>query len=300
MENKKGFYENKFNVEKRITFSTLICNLFLAIGKLLGGIFGFSYALISDSINSFGDIVTSFITLIGTKMGSKKPDIDHPYGHQRLQSISIVIFEMVVIFSGILIVYQAINDLVNYSSTGEGLIPKNIALIFAGIAISVKFVLFLFTNFYSRKYKSSVLKAASFDHLFDTVGTLFSLIGIIFAIYFSISWIDSAMSLIIGILIIIVAIKVLKENIDTLVDKAWDEKHIQEMKNYIIEKYSIIKSIDKLSTRVFAEQVYIDLEISLDKNMTIEESHKIAESIEIDIENRYLEVIHVNIHINPS
>ena len=108
------------------------------------------------------------------------------------------------------------------------------------------------------------------------------------------------MSLIIGTLIIIVAIKVLKENIDTLVDKAWDEKYVQEMRNYIIEKYSIIKSIDKLSTRVFAKQVYINLEISLDKNMTIEESHKIAESIEIDIENRYLEVIHVNIHINPS
>ena len=111
MENKKGFYENKFNVEKRITFSTLICNLFLAIGKLLGGIFGFSYALISDSINSFGDIVTSFITLIGTKMGSKKPDIDHPYGHQRLQSISIVIFEMVVIFNANLKFYKSLHKI---------------------------------------------------------------------------------------------------------------------------------------------------------------------------------------------
>lgn len=299
MENKKGFYENKFIIEKRITFSTLVCNLFLAFGKLLGGIFGFSYALISDSINSFGDVITSLITLIGTKIGSKKPDSDHPYGHQRIQSISIVIFEMVVIFSGSLIIYEAINDLINLFSNGESQTPKTIALIFAAAAICVKFILFIFTRIFSKKYKSSILKAASYDHIFDTVGTFFSLIGIVFAIYLNINWIDSVMSLIIGVLIIFVAIKVLKENINTLVDKAWDEKHIEEMKTYINEKYSQIKSIDKLSTRVFAEQVYVDLEISIDKNMTIEKSHQIAELIEKDIEEKYLEVIHVNIHINP-
>lgn len=299
---KNQFYDRKFKIEGRITFSTFFCNILLAIGKLFGGIFGKSQALISDAINSFGDIVTSVITFVGTKLGGKKPDSDHQYGHQRIQSISIVIFEMIVIFSGLLIIYEGITGLINIvGSNGEGYeAPTLVALIISIVVICIKLTLFIICKIFQKQTKSNILKAASYDHLFDSIGTILSLIGIVFAIYLKIYWIDYVMSIVVAILLIYVAIKMMIENINALVDKAWDSDKISAIKKLIKKEYPQVISIDKLRSRVFAERVYIDLEIGLNANMSIKDGHDIAASIEKKIENTFFEVIHVNIHINPK
>lgn len=292
---KEENYSKKYNVVKRITLSTLFCNFLLAFGKLFGGIFGFSKALISDSINSFGDIITSFITLLGAKISSKKPDKGHPYGHERVESIAILIFEMIVIFSGLIIGYNAIISIINHN---EVELPDIISLIVAAICVGVKFILFIVAFTFYKKTKSAILKAQMLDHLLDSIGTFVSLIGIIIAINFGIWWLDSAISLLICCLIIFTAVKVMFENITCLIDQSWGEENEKAIIE-VVNKYPEVKKVDFIKTRKFGEKVYVDLEISMDSNMTLLDSHGIADKIEKEIEESCLEVIHVAIHVNP-
>lgn len=296
MIEKNEIYKRKGKIVQNITLSTLLCNILLAFGKLFGGIFGFSKALISDSINSFGDIITSIISLVGAKISRKKPDEDHPYGHERLESIAIIIFEMIVIFSGLIIGYQAIMSLINLAEIND--FPDMIALIVSGIAIFIKLALFTVAFIFYKRTKSAILKAQMLDHLFDSIGTFLSLIAIIIAINFNVVWIDSAMSLVICCIVIYTGVKILLENINKLVDKSWDEEHINMIKEIVLG-HEHIKSIDSLKTRMFGERIYIDIELSMDRNMKICDSHDIIDHIEKEIENEFIEVIHVDIHVNP-
>lgn len=307
MDQKEQFYKNKFKTEKKITISTFFCNIILSFGKLLGGIFGNSSALISDSINSIGDIMTSIITFIGTKIGSKEADKTHEYGHQRIQSISIIIFEMIVVFSGVIIIYTSVLSLIekitnhlNGTLDPKSGIPTLIALIIAVCVIFIKFTLFIVCSIYYKKTKSNLLKAARYDHLFDSIGTTLSLIGVCFAMFLGVFWIDDVMSIVIACFIIFVAIKMMLENINAVVDKSWGEENESKIRKYIIDNFKQVISIDMISTRIFAERVYVDLEVKLDGNMSIKDGHSIIEKIELGIENTFFEIIHVHIHINPS
>ncbi|MEG2342419.1 MAG: cation diffusion facilitator family transporter [Bacilli bacterium] len=287
-----------FKTVSRITFGTLITNLCLAIGKLLGGIFGLSSALISDSINSFGDVFTSIISLFGNKLASKPIDKDHQYGHEKIENIAIVIFEMIVIFSISIMGYNAIYSL----ATGEYLttrIPELIAIIVAGCCIFVKLVLFSITFISYKKNKSSMLQAASLDHILDSIGTSISLIGISIAYAFDIKWLDDAISIVITIMVIVGALKVLYKNVLLVTDECWDEEHTNAITRKVEDIEKVI-AIDSLKTRMFGDRVYVDIEVQMDKNLTLEESHKVAEIIEISVEELYYEIIHVNVHVNPS
>lgn len=282
-------------IVSRTTFMTLFVNVLLAVGKLLGGIFGFSKALISDSINSFGDIITSSICLIGAKAGSKKPDKKHPYGHERIQSISIVIFEMIVIFIALVMGTLSIISIVEHSTVE---FPDLLSLIVASICIAAKLGLFINALILYKKTKSSILKAQMFDHLLDSIGTFISLIVIVIAMKLKIDWIDGAASIVIYALIIATAVKVLIENISNLIDESWSHDKEEEIKKIILS-HEQVKKIDLIRTRKFGDYVYVDVELSMPKEMSLLESHELADHLELEIENEYIEVIHVGIHVNP-
>ena len=185
-----------FKTVNKITFGTLCTNTVLAFSKLFGGIFGGSAALISDSINSFGDVVTSSLSLLGNKLASKSADKTHQYGHEKIANIAVVIFEMIVIFSIGLMGYNSIVSLAT-GAYNDASLPEYLALGIAGGCIAVKLILFVISIIGYKKTNSSILQAASLDHIFDSIGTALSLIGISLAISFDIKWLYDAVSLLV-------------------------------------------------------------------------------------------------------
>lgn len=294
---KNEFYEKKYKTVSKITFTTLFINVVLAFAKLLGGIFGFSKALISDSINSFGDIITSFITLLGGKLASKKPDKDHPFGHERVESIAILIFEMVVIVSAVFMGVEAVQTLINPGT--EEISVDILSLIVAAACIGIKFGLFINAFIFYKKNGSSILKAQMLDHLLDSIGTTVSLVSIIIAKYLQVWWIDSAATLVIVVLICITAIKVMIEAISCLIDKSWTEDKLKDIENLIL-LYKDVKNIDFIKSRKFGDKIYLEVEVVMDKDLTLEYVHNVIEDIHIQIEQKFIEVIHVAIHVNPT
>ena len=89
--------ENDFRkVANRVSIITIIVNLLLSVMKLLAGIIADSGAMISDAVHSASDVFSTFVVIIGIRLASKKPDKEHPYGHERMECVAAIILSMVL------------------------------------------------------------------------------------------------------------------------------------------------------------------------------------------------------------
>ena len=109
---------------------------------------------------------------------------------------------------------------------------------------------------------------------------------------------DSAASLVIFIFIAKAAFDIFKDAMDKMVDHSCDEHTEKEIYDYVIA-HSDVLGIDMLQSRIFGNKIYIDLEIEVCADYTLEKAHDIAEEVHKDIEKSFPKVKHVMIHVNP-
>ncbi len=287
-------------MEKKIAYKaslfSIIGNIFLSLFKLLSGIIGHSHAMISDSIHSISDVLSTVVVMIGFKMSSKDIDDEHPYGHERFECIASLILAFMLFGVGILIGYEGIAKIV----TGKYkviAIPTLLPLSAAIISIIIKEVMYLYTKKCAKKINSDALMADAYHHRSDSLSSIGSLIGIGASILgFPIC--DSLASIIICIFIVKVSIDIFKETIDKLVDKSADITIINNLKHEILDNKEVL-NIDLIKTRLFGNKIYADIEIAVNKDLSLIDAHNIAEEIHDHLEKKYLNLKHCMIHVNP-
>ena len=102
-------------VAARVTNICILCNVLLCILKMAGGLIAGSKALISDGINSAFDVVSGVIVIVGTRIAGKNPDKEHPYGHERFESVAAVVLAVILFVTGVFVGHTAIEGLVSGS-----------------------------------------------------------------------------------------------------------------------------------------------------------------------------------------
>ena len=288
---------NNYKESMKISVISIIVNVILSTFKFIAGMIGKSSAMISDSIHSLSDVISTVIVIIGIKFSNKKSDDTHQYGHERFESIATLFLSIILLVTALGIGYDGVLKII-LGVKGKIEIPKTIALVAAIISIIIKEVMYQLTKKIANKTNSTALLADAWHHRSDAFSSIGSLIGIIGAnLGFPI--LDPIVCLVICIFILKVAFDILLDSVHKLVDKSCDKKIIIEMQEYIKSTEGVI-SIDLLHTRLFGSKIYVDLEISVDKNKTLEESHEIAHKIHDSIENNFENVKHCMIHVNPK
>ncbi|MBI9009136.1 MAG: cation transporter [Tenericutes bacterium] len=283
---------------KKNTLLTMLVNGLLAIMKILAGIFGRSSVLITDAINSLGDILTNIVVYISAIFSKKEEDSDHPYGHEKIDSIISIFLGVVIIVTAFEVGKIAVVKLYDFFVNGVTIPnPEWYALAAALLTIVVKELLFRKTIKDAVKAKSSALTAQAWDHRSDTVASFGASIGILGAM-FGLAYLDPIASILISIFILRLGIKIIFTGVNQVVDKAADPMIIEHILE-IIEKYEEVRSVDEIKTRMFGLKIYVDLEIGLDANLLLEKSHQIAEKIHDDVEKSIPGVLHCMIHVNP-
>ncbi len=278
----------------KVSVVTIIVNFVLSLIKILAGIFGRSSAMISDSIHSLSDVLSTFVVIIGIKLSSKKADEKHQYGHERLENVASLILAILLLSTGLMIGINGIKNIYNNTYV----VPTFFALIASIISIVVKEWMYWYTIIVAKKYNSDALKADAWHHRSDALSSLGSLIGI-GAAMLGIRCMDVVASIIIAFIIIKIAIEIFMESIKKMIDHSCDEDTIEEIKKIVFET-SGVKGIEKIKTRLFGSKIYIDLEINADKNISFEESHNIAHEVHDRVESVLEDVKHCMVHINPK
>lgn len=280
----------------QVSINSIIVNLILAIGKLAAGILANSAAMVSDAIHSASDVFSTFIVMAGVKISNKESDAEHQYGHERLECVAAIILAIVLALTGIGIGYAGLEKII-YADPSDLKVPGTLALVAAVISIIVKEGMFWYTKKAAVKINSGALMADAWHHRSDALSSIGSFIGILGA-RLGYPILDPLASVIICIMIVYAAYDIFKDAIDKMVDRSCDEATINTM-IALIKAQNGVDHIDVLHTRKFGSRIYVDVEVSADDDLTLLESHTIAENIHKAIENNFSEVKHCMVHINP-
>ena len=284
--------KDRLRIGIKVTNITIIINVVLSVIKILLGIIATSSAMIADGMHSFSDVVSSVGVLVGMKLSNKKADKEHPYGHERIESVTALFLSIMLFIVAIGIGYSGIKTII----TKEYNTPGILAIVGAIISIVTKEWMYFYTIKYAKMLNSASLKADAWHHRSDSLSSIGALIGIAGA-RFGLKILDPIAALIICILIIKVAFDICKESITQLIDESASDEKVNEITNKILNIEGVIK-IDSLQTRKYDTKLYVDVEISVDGNLSVEEGHNIADKVHHTIEKDQ-NIKHCNVHVNP-
>lgn len=289
--------DNFQKIATKVSFVSIIGNIFLSVFKFLAGIIAHSGAMISDAIHSGSDVISSIIVIIGVHMASKDSDKEHPYGHERLECVVAIILSTVLLFTGLAIGFSAVKTIYtkNYMTLPT---PGVLALAAALISIVAKELMYWYTRYYAKKIDSSALLADAWHHRSDSLSSIGALIGIGGAMM-GYAILDSVASLVICIFIAKAAYDIFMDAVDKMVDHACDDSTEEALRQCALQTQGVL-GIDLLRTRVFGNKIYVDMEICADGNGTLTESHAIAEQVHDRIETQFPKVKHIMVHVNPA
>ncbi len=280
---------------KKISRVGILGNVILAGFKLLAGIFGKSGAMISDAVHSLSDVFATFVAYFGVILSKRPEDMEHPYGHERIESVASLFLGLILAGTGLGIGYAGVQKLFVYE---ELEIPTSLPLFAAVISIAVKEGMFWYTMHYAKKLNSSAFKADAWHHRSDAFSSVGSFIGIGLAkIGFPVM--DPVASIIICAFILKVAFDISKDAIAKMLDTSCGEEFERDIRKFVEEQQGV-EQIDLLHTRQFGNKIYIEREIAVKRDISLVDAHAIAESVHSAMECRFPNVKHVMIHVNPA
>ncbi|MCL2437979.1 MAG: cation diffusion facilitator family transporter [Coriobacteriia bacterium] len=281
----------------KITVLTLLSNIALAAIKGITGILAGSTALISDAVNSASDVFFGIVVVLGVRLAGKEADDKHPYGYERFESLVTMLIGVVVTLVGLFIGFDGIQKI--WQGARYGLeAPDPAALWVAAGVIAFKSFMYLFTKARSKKYRSDVLAAAAADHGADALATFGVFIGIA-AAQLGVPIADPIASLLIAVLVIKTGVEIIIGAVGQVTDKSAGTDTDEKIRSIALDRKEPV-GVDKIMTRIFGDRIYVDIEICLPGDYTLDKAHSIAEQIHLDVEAGIPEVKDCMVHVNPS
>lgn len=289
--------DNSTATAMRVSAVSIAANIALSLLKLAAGIFAKSGAMISDAVHSASDVFSTFIVIAGVQIAKKKPDKEHPYGHERMECVASVILAVVLAGTGIGIGIKGIEK-ISAQNTDELAVPKALALAAAVVSIIVKELMFHYTKNAANKISSGALMADAWHHRSDALSSVGAFIGI-FGARMGLPVLDPLASIIICVFIEKAAFEIFIDSVNKMVDKSCSEETIEKMRKIILDTDGVL-GIDEMKTRLFGSKIYVEVEILMDSSKTLVEAHNTAEEVHDSIENSFPDVKHCMVHVNPN
>ena len=252
--------------------------------------------MVSDAVHSLSDVFATLIAYIGVQLSKRQEDAEHPYGHERLECVASLILGLILAATGAGIGYAGIRKLIYGQEALE--IPTVLPLIAAVVSIVVKEGMYRYTMYYAQKLDSAAFRADAWHHRSDALSSVGSFLGIGMA---RMGWpiMDPVAGLIICILILKAAFDIIKDALERMLDTSGGTVLEQEIKAFIEAQPGVVR-VDLLHTRQFGSRVYADLEIAVDRNISLIDAHTIAESVHSKVEEHFPNIKHIMIHVNPA
>lgn len=288
--------QHRSSIIRFASIIALVGNLLLAILKICAGLYSDSFAVVGDGIDSAMDVLIAIMTLLVARVVSKPADKDHPWGHGRAETVATSILSMVLFFAGGQLIISSLLKLLSGTSS---IIPNNIAIIVTVISIVGKALLSWNQYSLGKKASSEMLKANAKNMFADILTSVGVLIGLAFTKLFNIGAIDTIVAILVGLWIIKNAIGIFLETNMELMDGNNNDKYYKIL-------FEAVKSVPnvfnphRVRMRRIAGFWDIDLDIEVDKDLTVAQAHEIANQVENAIKGKIDQVFDIVVHIEPK
>jgi cation diffusion facilitator family transporter len=276
----------------------LAANTLLAVLKTSVGIMGHSPALLADGINSTSDVAYGIVVNIFMRLSGKPADDEHPYGHDRLESIAAVVVGAFVITTAISIFWASINnvyDLLSGASDFSG--ASQLALWIALFTILLKIWLSFWTFRIGKKTNNSVLMALAADHRNDIFSALAATIGIIFS-RFGFHWVDPLAGGIVSIIICFTGVEIIRESAADLMNTLPGKKLTEDIRAKL-KGLDEVLDVEEIHGHRFGLYIVANITIGVSPDLSVSEGDKIATEVEKLLVEEIDSMRRVFVHYHP-
>jgi cation diffusion facilitator family transporter len=273
----------------------IIGNAILAVTKIFGGLYSGSLAVVGDGVDSCMDIVTSSIPYFTSKIIDKPADTQHPYGHNRAETIATKVLSLVIFFVGFQLLLSNIETLIKRE---PATLPSSIAIIVTLVSIAGKFILSRLQFRTGKKTESSMLLANAQNMQNDIITSCGVLVGLVSASFFNMPVLDQITAFVLSLFIMRSAYAIFMQTNNELMDGVDDIALYEEV-------YDLVKNVEgvhnphKIRIRKLAVQYVIDLDIEVDGNLPVTIAHDIARTVEDAIRDNIKNVYDIIVHTEP-
>ncbi len=280
-----------------VSLRTITGNVVLSIFKLIAGVLAASTAMISDAAESFSDVFGTVIVIMGVRMASKEPDKEHPYGHERFESVAAIIVSIIILATGVGIGWTGITKVL-YARESNLAPPGFLALVTAILTIVIKESMYWYVRAGALRADSSVLMAEACHHRSDAISTVGTLVGIVGA-RMGFPILDPLAGALTSVLIIRTALRIFTDAIGRMTDRSCDDSVVDALRALALSQERV-QGVDSIRTRLFGDRIYVDVEISTDREATLGEAHEVAHRVHDALEEHFPKVKHCMVHVNPA
>ncbi len=276
---------------RQVLWVVLALNWFVALLKVLLGMWTRCMVIVADGIHSFSDGASNIVGLVGTSIASHPADRDHPYGHRKFETIAALVISFSLFFVAFSIIRESVLHFFGDDRPEVNFLSVSVMTVTLGVNA--------FTAWWERQKSrelESDLLAADAWHTFSDIFVTLSVFVALAGIHLGVLWLDKVISVAIGIFIGGIAIGILRRSLDVLSDKAVvDEAFVRKL----VMAVSGVSDCHEIRSRGRPDDIRIDLHVLVPPRMTVEESHKLANLIEKDLRHGIPGLSDVLVHIEP-
>lgn len=279
----------------KASYYSIAGNAALAVIKGVTGVFGNSYALIADAIESTTDVFSSLLVLFGLKYSARPADDNHPYGHGRVEPLITFAVVGFLVVSATIIVMESIENIQTPHK-----IPKPYTLIVLMAIILTKEIFYRFINKKGEETNSSSLKADAWHHRSDAITSLMAFIGIAIALFMGKGYetADDWAALFASGFILYNAYLILRPALGEIMDEHLYDDLVEEIRVISMKEKGVLNT-EKCFIRKTGMTYHVDLHVIVNGELSVNEGHEIAHNLKDRLIQEKPELADILIHIEP-
>lgn len=260
----------------------IITNVVLVGFKLAVGLIAGSISVILDAVNNLTDVFSSVVTIVGTKLASRRPDAGHPYGHGRLEYLTTLIVGAIILATGVLALLESIPKIIT-PVLAEYSVET---IIVVGAAIFTKLFLGSYVKTAGERLNSSSLVASGKDALYDAILSFSTLVGIIITLVFHFS-IDGWLGALIALFIIKSSLEILFQSSSDILGRSADRELTRKIKEQICSFPEVSGAYDLMLHNYGPSDMIGSVQIQVPDHLTARDIHKLTREIAERISSKF-------------
>ena len=271
----------------KVSIIGIVANVVLAAFKAVVGIITGSIAITLDAVNNITDATSSIVTIVGTKLATKKPDRKHPFGHGRIEYLSSMLIAMIILYAGVTSLIEAIHKII------EPTLPEynTFAIIVVAVAIIVKVVLGMYVTKSGKKLKSSALANSGKDALLDAIISASTLIAAIVFLCGGLS-LEAYLGAVISLIIIRSGFQMLRESISSILGERAEITLVKKIKQTIASFDDVYGAYDVVLNNYGPEALSGSAHIEVPDSLTADKIDTLTRKITATVFEKHQVLLH--------
>jgi len=279
---------------RAIALTSIGVSILLAVSKVWIGLQAGSASVVSDGLETAGDVLSSAIVFGGLWLASKPPDSQHPYGHGRYETLAGLAVGAMLLLTGAAILWHGLTSIAETNQVaGYALYPLFAAIVLKGALGVTKLRV-------GKRIGSTSLQADAWHDAADLISTTVALIAVCLTLADPVRFraADRVGAIVIGLIILFLSMRVVRRTVEQLLDTMPEPEKMDEIRRVALNVPGAL-GIEKCFARRTGLQYHADLHLEVDPDMTVRESHEIATRVRVAIRETLPWVADVLVHVEP-